>query len=337
MHRASLRPLLLAALGAGLSVGCVRPGPLPPAASAQPPTVVAASAPGRAPELVEVETDPAARDEVEFYDLMNAYGLDTSIDLVTGQRVCRDGQNTVVVMPSSRELAINGLAYPLTSMIRWRDGVLYLPGECRALLAEHLEVGRIREVAVDPRLFDGSEHHLAAWQKREGGAAPSASAAAEPKRSALPAGWVVAGRRWKYIVIHHSATEQGGAASFHREHSKKWQNGLGYHFVIGNGTSTKDGEIEIGPRWKRQNQGIHGAHAGNALYNKLGIGVCLVGDFNDGRPTAQQLASLRQLCRALMRRYGIPSSRVVAHKAVRKGSTDCPGEHFSIEQFRKSL
>ena len=35
------------------------------------------------------------------------------------------------------------------------------------------------------------------------------------------------------------------------------QNGLAYHFVIGNGTSTGNGQIEVGDRWRRQINGGH--------------------------------------------------------------------------------
>src|SRR5574342_132619 len=50
--------------------------------------------------------------------------------------------------------------------------------------------------------------------------------------------------QWKYIVIHHSATEKGNAARFDEYHRKKrgWEYGLAYHFVIGNGTLSGDGE-----------------------------------------------------------------------------------------------
>jgi len=71
-------------------------------------------------------------------------------------------------------------------------------------------------------------------------------------------------REWKYIVIHHSASASGCAAEFDRYHREKrgWENGLGYHFVIGNGSGAGDGQIEIGNRWVKQ---IDGAHAGGIL------------------------------------------------------------------------
>jgi hypothetical protein len=108
-------------------------------------------------------------------------------------------------------------------------------------------------------------------------------------------------------VIHHSATPNGGADSFGREHQKKWPNGLGYHFVIGNGTDTNDGQVEVGPRWKRQGDGIDGAHAGNEEYNKYGIGVCIVGDFNSARP--EPGASSRRSARCAARSCSATGSR----------------------------
>lgn len=280
-------------------------------------------------------------DEVMFYDLVEAHGLEVSIDLVTGRRVCKDGdRNTVIVMPSARSLTINGKQHKLTGSIRWRDGALVLPGECRTLLAEHLSAGDLPDVAADPELFDGRELHLGAGGWEPAPAKPAVTRRQAPGKgdATLPTAWrVEAKREWKYIIIHHSATGNGGAESFGREHQKKWPNGLGYHFVVGNGTDTKDGQIEVGPRWRRQGEGIDGAHAGNERYNKHGIGICLVGDFDGGRPTREQLVALRRLCKALMQKYGITRDRIYPHGDVRKGHTDCPGKNFPMASFLASL
>jgi len=326
----------LAGAGAALS-GCVRPEPLPPSPSLPTHAAVAVSAPGVERAVIDLET--TYDDEVALYDLAEVHGLTVQIDLVTGRRTCRDGEGNVVeVMPSARALVINGAVHPLAGMVRWRDGVLYVPGASRALLAEHLRLGTVPRISDDPGLFDGDARHLAIWQREEGGKPKPAARSVAASAPALPRGWAVdGGRPWRSIVIHHSATEAGDAAAFDREHRKKWKNGLGYHFVIGNGTTTGDGEIEVGPRWARQRLGVDGAHAGNKRYNKYGIGICLVGDFNGGKPTANQVASLRRLVKALMARYGIPATRIVAHKDVRRGHTDCPGKRFPIEAFRGSL
>ncbi len=132
-------------------------------------------------------------------------------------------------------------------------------------------------------------------------------------------------RDWKYIVIHHSASAGGSAVEFDRYHREKrrWENGLGYHFVIGNGNGTPDGEIEIGNRWINQ---IDGAHAGVEEYNHYGIGICLVGNFNESSPTAAQMASLSALVEYLQDRCHITSENVIMHRHCRQ--TDCPGRNF---------
>ena len=57
---------------------------------------------------------------------------------------------------------------------------------------------------------------------------------------------------WRTITLHHSATQRGSARLFHRDHLRRRMGGLFYHFVIGNGSYTRDGEIEVGWRWKKQ-------------------------------------------------------------------------------------
>lgn len=132
-------------------------------------------------------------------------------------------------------------------------------------------------------------------------------------------------RDWKYIVIHHSASPSGSAVKFDKYHREKrgWENGLGYHFVIGNGIGSGDGQIEIGGRWINQ---IDGAHAGVQEYNHHGIGICLVGNFNDSYPTAAQMASLSILVEYLQRRCRIPSENIIMHRHIRE--TECPGRNF---------
>ncbi|MCP4365605.1 MAG: N-acetylmuramoyl-L-alanine amidase [Planctomycetes bacterium] len=149
----------------------------------------------------------------------------------------------------------------------------------------------------------------------------------------------VAERDWKYVVIHHSATPDGSAEvfdDFHR-HKRGWKNGLGYHFVIGNGTLSEDGEIEVGRRWTKQ---LSGAHAGDRYFNRKGIGICLVGNFDEDEaegPTERQLDSLEQMVRHLCERYDIPISRVIMHKDVVENHTVCPGKNFPEAELRHRL
>ncbi|MBU3912206.1 MAG: N-acetylmuramoyl-L-alanine amidase [Candidatus Omnitrophica bacterium] len=156
---------------------------------------------------------------------------------------------------------------------------------------------------------------------------------AAPLRSVIPL-WP--SNKWKYIIIHHSATDVGKALSFDYVHSNKrhWK-GLGYHFVIDNGTSGKeDGQIEVAPRWMHQENGAH-CKAGSMNYQ--GIGICLVGNFNSDSVSARQMEALVSLVKELKKHYHIPDSRILGHGQVPGVSTDCPGKRFPWNDFWRRL
>ncbi len=145
--------------------------------------------------------------------------------------------------------------------------------------------------------------------------------------------------RWKYIVVHNSETRQGNAKIFDYYHRniRHMPNGLAYHFVIGNGTSTGDGEIEIGDRWKRQ---INGGHVHSDYLNNIALGICLVGDFNRDIPTRNQYAALDELITYLRKRVGRVERRlsiVMAHKEINPVPTDCPGNRFSYTWLHRKF
>jgi hypothetical protein len=146
-------------------------------------------------------------------------------------------------------------------------------------------------------------------------------------------------KKWVAVVIHHSATENGNAAIFdrmHREHNH-WE-GVGYDFVIGNGTDSGDGEIEVTFRWRKQIPGAHCGGTANNWANRDGIGICLVGDFSHTVPTARQMQSLLKLIRFLQKRYGISKSRIYGHKTTPGARiTDCPGRRFPMARLKSML
>jgi hypothetical protein len=145
--------------------------------------------------------------------------------------------------------------------------------------------------------------------------------------------------RWQYIVVHNSGTRQGNAAAFdyYHRHFRRMQNGLAYHFVIGNGTSTGNGQIEIGNRWTRQ---INGGHVHSDYLNNIALGICLVGDFNRDQPTRAQLDCCEELIRYLRQRCGKVGDHypiVKPHRDVNppRWATDCPGDVFPYSWFRR--
>ena len=145
------------------------------------------------------------------------------------------------------------------------------------------------------------------------------------------------GRAWKYIVIHHSAGDAGSEAAFDRYHRVKrhWQ-GVGYDFVIGNGNGSPDGKVEVTFRWEDQITGAHARSAGNE-YNRYGIGICLVGNFEKDYPTARQMEALVGLVNYLQGRCGIPTRNIMGHREVPDASTKCPGQNFPWYEFLSLL
>jgi LysM repeat protein len=142
--------------------------------------------------------------------------------------------------------------------------------------------------------------------------------------------------RWQYIVIHHSDVDTGtvkGMDDYHRE-VRHMENGLAYHFVIGNGSGMGDGEIAVGRRWTQQ---LDGGHLASEAQNKVAIGICLVGNFDEHRPTSREMDSLRALVQALMARCQLTPRAVKTHRQINIVHTRCPGEKFPTQSFLNSL
>jgi hypothetical protein len=138
--------------------------------------------------------------------------------------------------------------------------------------------------------------------------------------------------RWKFVIVHNSGTRQGSARVFdyYHRHVRRMRNGLAYHFVIGNGTSTRNGQIEIGDRWRSQTRG---GHVHSDYMNNIGLGICLVGDFNRDQPTRAQLEACEELIKYLQDRCG--KMQVRPHREVNppRWATDCPGDVFPYGWF----
>ncbi|WP_269527122.1 LysM peptidoglycan-binding domain-containing protein [Coraliomargarita parva] len=133
---------------------------------------------------------------------------------------------------------------------------------------------------------------------------------------------------WRRIVVHHSAIKYGNAAAYDREHRRRgMKNGLAYHFVIGNGIDSGDGEIEIGPRWQKQ---LLGGHVKSYKINLTAIGICLVGNFEKEHPTKRQLDAFTQLMDWLRGQVIPKAIHFAGHKELRGEQTVCPGKNFPL-------
>ncbi len=132
---------------------------------------------------------------------------------------------------------------------------------------------------------------------------------------------------WRTITVHHSATHNGSARVFDRDHRRRKMGGLFYHFVVGNGSNTPDGLVEVGWRWKRQ---VNSNRPND-------INICMVGNFSEERLSEEQFAALTALIRALMDQNNVSLRNVRQHCDIPGKKTECPGKHFPFKRLKSAL
>ena len=217
--------------------------------------------------------------------------------------------------------------------------IIELPPQENQFRVEKSGVGRVDEEPPPPK-----EEKRSFWGRLFGGGSSSSVSTGRYVTGSVKraiTGAPVRNGRWRYIVVHNSGTRQGSAKAFEHYHRyvRGMSNGMAYHFVIGNGTSTGNGQIEIGNRWNRQ---IQGGHVHSDYLNNISIGICLVGDFNNSRPKQEQLASLEELIKAVRSRVGRVNGQqavVEPHRNINppRWPTDCPGDEFPFSWLRNKF
>lgn len=147
-------------------------------------------------------------------------------------------------------------------------------------------------------------------------------------------------KRWRYIVVHHSAGGYGDIAFLQKVHRERQKSdpidAIPYHYVIGNGNGLKMGEVASD--WRQQNH-IWGAHVSkrNRDRNFRGIGVCLIGNFEKHSVPEAQYQALLSLMKKLMTAYAIPVENVSGHGLTPGEQTKCPGKHFPMKRLLADL
>lgn len=143
-----------------------------------------------------------------------------------------------------------------------------------------------------------------------------------------------ADRPWQYIVLHHSDHATGSYSQIDRDHREKLgTQGCGYHLVVGNGSESPDGQIEVASRWMEQKAGAHCRDAKITAANDYGIGICVIGDMDETAPTAKQVEATQALVAYLQERYEISADHVVSHAAIAQTATSCPGKLFPVDEI----
>ena len=135
-------------------------------------------------------------------------------------------------------------------------------------------------------------------------------------------------RKWTSIIIHHSQSPENGVHTWdeieqYHVNVQGWQ-GIGYNLGI-----------------ERDNQGKYiycigrgldciGAHTKGM--NEVGIGICMVGDYDKAEPLDIQYWLLAQICKDLMRDFDIPIENIQRHNEYNKEKS-CPGLMFNMERL----
>ena len=145
-----------------------------------------------------------------------------------------------------------------------------------------------------------------------------------------------------HIIIHHSASSDHPthvnfqAIRDYHVNINKWRD-VGYNFVIDriNGRP----EVFVGRMLTED-----GAHTVELSLNKVGVGICLVGNFDQDQPSSDSLEIMARLCKSMMDQFAIPPENVLGHwEAQAMGGVPiakrktCPGLKFSMDDFRKRL
>ena len=130
------------------------------------------------------------------------------------------------------------------------------------------------------------------------------------------------------ITIHHdgmppfSGTRQSEVAArielirrahLNRDGGNRWGD-IGYHFVVD----------RAGRVWEARPITYQGAHVKNQ--NERNIGILCLGNFEEQRPSRDQVRGLEILVVNLRNKYRVPTSRVRTHREL--ASTLCPGRHL---------
>lgn len=144
-----------------------------------------------------------------------------------------------------------------------------------------------------------------------------------------------------FLILHHSLTKDGQVVDwkairkYHMD-TNGWSD-IGYHFGV---ERVMDGyRVVIGRPMMRP-----GAHTKEGRFNFRSLGVCLVGNFDEGPVPIEQWRLGLLLIKRLSMYLDVKNQNVIGHgeaqglagfpPAQRKS---CPGHQFSMDAFRADL
>lgn len=142
---------------------------------------------------------------------------------------------------------------------------------------------------------------------------------------------------WNWIVIHHTGEASGDVATLDARHRAEmgYEDGLAFHFLVGNGNGLALGAVAEGERWRRRIPGPHCTE--NPGVSLASVGVAAIGDTAAAPLPRESMRALAALAESLRARLGLPPERILLHREVEGGDASCPGAHFDAAAFRAAL
>ena len=128
-------------------------------------------------------------------------------------------------------------------------------------------------------------------------------------------------RRWKGVVLHHTAGRRDASASDidHMHRTERGFRAIGYNYLVRYNSLRLAWEVQDGRPLT-----MDGAHCPGA--NKTHIGVAVAGDYCEERVPEHALSVLVMLLTDLCVTHGIATKDIIPHSDRRP--TECPGDQM---------
>jgi hypothetical protein len=139
-------------------------------------------------------------------------------------------------------------------------------------------------------------------------------------------GQVLPRLKYRYIVVHHSASRVGDLESIRQLHRQELgHRDAAYHLVLANGsTSVPAGQLQASSRYKHL---MYSLASTSLKHNARGIHVCVVGNYEDDPVPENIKGALGNTVKLLQKKFSIPDGNVLLHRDV--NATLCPGKSIT--------
>lgn len=131
------------------------------------------------------------------------------------------------------------------------------------------------------------------------------------------------------ITVHHDAITNTDVSSLddaarrlnsiRKGHVGQGWVDIGYHYIV-----DPKGRV-----WEGRTTRLQGAHVQNQ--NEHNLGIMVMGNFDQQRPTPAALTALDLFLAEQMRRYSVPLARVYTHREI--GPSQCPGRNMQAHMI----